>query len=171
MKNIQLLIKLLSIFWGIVLFSITIKSLVDYLPKKNWDLTFHKQADTKRSLTSSETNISDIDIPHPKKLYTFNCDSNRSCEITANSYVLNRDGIDFIPDDDFVIKCLMHYTQSKYCRNMIHIGDTKYTTFDSEDMMKSFIKSTIQNPEYANDLKEWQQKKLKKAKAKVMSSL
>ena len=329
MKNIQLIIKILSIFWGIVLFSIVIKALVDYIPKKNWNLSVDGKVNIKKSLHNTDvlyfplkerygftlegyesciknsqsaiykqgytfntngscwnnncslhitfsekipksvdlfikqdntcitknflvpkglntmsyyvdlqlsqsqkqqlgivdgnkirlehangysldsthqyytystkrtkdnilvndknvgeiyfseaiipSNISDkkfkLNIPHPKELYTFNCDSQRSCEITANSYIVNMNGIDFIPKDEFILKCLNHTTQSKYCNRMTHIGDIKRTTFTSDSMMYSYIKSTKTNPEFNNDLKEWELKRLKKAKEEVMFSL
>jgi len=329
MKNIQLIIRVLSIFWGIVLFAIVIKALVDYLPKKNWHFSYNPKKNSEKSLNhtnylyfplkerhgftldgykscikhsktaiykrgynfntsescwnndcslhitftekipqnidlfikksntcitkkfsvpktldiisyyvdlklspeqkhkldicsgdkirlkhangytldnkhkfytystkrTSDTllvnnqdvgkiyfskaiipsDISDkkpeLNIPHPKELYTFNCDSKRSCEITANSYIVNMNGIDFIPKDEFILKCLNHTTQSKYCSQMTHIGDIKRTTFDSDSMMHSYIESTKNNPEFNHDLKEWKSKRLKKAQEEVMFSL
>ena len=46
--------------------------------------------------------LSEIVIPHPKKLYTYQCNEQRRCESKSNTFIINMEGIDFIPPKEFI---------------------------------------------------------------------
>jgi len=119
---------------------------------------------------SKEAKSSKIDIPHPKKIFTITCDSNRICEQVANSYLVNIDGIYFIPNDEFIIKCMRDKSASKYCNIMINIGHISTPKFQSDAEMNRYIK-VAKNPEFNDDLKDWEKARFIKAKEKIVQSM
>jgi hypothetical protein len=175
------LMKALLVFWGIVLGSMALKFLSSFTPSKI-DFSISDYIDTDAiskmlHLTSSnqeqiqtEKIEIKIDVPHPKKLYTFKCNSHMTCKKIANTYIVNVDGIDFIPSKQFIFTCLTHKNTNKFCTSFIPIGDTESIQFDSIPMMHSYIDNS-KNPEFNNHLTDWKKRNLKKAKEKIKSSL
>ena len=123
------------------------------------------------NLLSKSIHIPDINIPHPKKLFTYTCDENRVCEKSANTYIINIDGIDFIPDESFIIGCVQNTSSSKYCKSMTTIGTIERPIFTSDAQMNRYIKDTNNNPEFNDSLKNWEKDRLKKAKEKIINSI
>ena len=111
-----------------------------------------------------------IDIPHPKKLFTYTCDKDRLCKQVANTYIINIDGVDFIPSEKFILTCLSNKQANKFCTFFIKVGDTASMRFDSKAMMNSYINMS-KNPEFNDSLKTWEKKRLEKAKQKIENSL
>jgi len=177
------LMKALLVFWGIVLISIALKFLSSFTPSKiDFSISDYINTDAiKKMLHLTSTNQEkiekykiekeiQIDIPHPQKLYSFKCDSHMSCKKIANTYIVNVDGIDFIPSKQFIFTCLTHKNTNKFCDSFIPIGDTESIQFDSIPMMHSYIDNS-KNPEFNNHLTDWKKKNLEKAKEKIKSSL
>jgi len=128
----------------------------------------------KGKLESTNNNVIEntnkIHIPHPKELFTYTCDNSRKCEKKANSYIINVDGLDFIPDDEFIQKCMENKSASKYCNTMIEIGNISTPQFNSESEMNQYIKMT-KNPEFNDMLEEWEKNRFIKAKEKLIKSI
>ena len=179
------LMKVLLIFWGIVLVSMALKFLSSFTPNKidfsisdyiNTDaiseilhITPAKEDKTVNQNASASKKV-ELDIPHPKELYTFNCDDHMECIKEANTYIVNVNGVDFIPSRAFIITCLEKKDSNKLCTHFIPRGHTESMKFDSIPMMHSYIDMT-KNPEFNDDLKAWEQKHLEKAKQKIEESL
>jgi len=112
----------------------------------------------------------EINIPHPKELYTFTCNSSFQCKKEANTYIVNLDGVDFIPSKEFILTCLSNKQLNKFCTFFVKIGDTLSMQFNSKSMMNSYI-NTSKNPEFNDSFKTWEQKRLETAKEKIKNSL
>ena len=134
---------------------------------------FSKKARKKRAKAIGDSSVSSnkINIPHPKKLFTITCDSNRTCELVANSYIVNIDGIYFIPNDEFIEKCMRDKSASKYCKIMINIGHSSKPNFPSDAVMNSYIEKVAKNPEFNDDLEDWEKARFIKAKEKLIQSM
>jgi len=140
--------------------------------KEKGKVYFSKEARNKSSKTIDDSSVSSskIDIPHPKEIFTITCDSNRICEQVANSYLVNIDGIYFIPNDEFIVKCMRDKSASKYCNIMINIGHISTPKFQSDAEMNRYIK-VAKNPEFNDDLKDWEKARFIKAKEKIVQSM
>ena len=134
------------------------------------DIMIGKVFFNKNSISTNSSKKVELDIPHPKKLYTFNCDNHMQCTKEANTYIVNVDGVDFIPSKAFILTCLKRKDTNKFCTYFIPKGHAESMKFDSISMMHSYINMT-KNPEFNDDLKAWEQKRLKKAKQKIEESL
>ena len=115
-------------------------------------------------------NVNKIHIPHPKELFTYTCDNSRKCEKKANTYIINVDGLDFIPDEEFIQKCMENKSASRYCNTMIEIGNVSTLKFNSENEMNQYIKET-KNPEFNDMLEEWEKDRFERVKEKLMRSI
>lgn len=128
----------------------------------------------KGNLEIASNKITDNDIkiqvPHPKQLFTYTCDNNRRCEKKANSYIMNLDGLDFIPEDEFIINCMKDNSSSNHCNKMITIGDITTPKFNSDTQMNHYIKGTL-NPEFNDSLEEWEKNRFIKVKEKLIKSM
>jgi len=173
--------KALLVFWGIVLGSMALKFLSSFTPSKI-DFSFLDYINTDAiakmlHLSSTHKNQTPtdkiefkIDIPHTKELYTFKCDSHMTCQKIANTYIVNVDGIDFIPSKKFIFTCLTRKNTNKFCTSFIHMGDTQSIQFNSIPMMRNYIDNN-KNPEFNDNLTDWKKEALQKAKEKIESSL
>jgi len=112
----------------------------------------------------------EIDIPHPKELYTFTCDANMLCQKEANTYIVNVDGVDFIPSKAFILTCLADKHANNFCTFFIPLGHTESMKFDSKSLMNSYMNMS-KNPEFNDSFQTWEQKRLEKAKQKIENSL
>ncbi len=178
--------KVLLIFWGIILVSMALKFLSSFTPNKlDFSISdyvntnaiseiLHLTTPVKENKTlqenASSTKKVELDIPHPKELYTFDCDEHMECTKEANTYIVNVDGVDFIPSRAFILMCLEKKDSNKLCTHFIPRGHTESMKFDSIPMMHSYMDMT-KNPEFIDDLKAWEQKRLEKAKQKIEESL
>jgi len=132
--------------------------------KNKGTIYFSKQGDDE--VETSEK----IEIPHPTELYTFRCNSDRRCEIEANTYIVNLNGVDFIPNDEFIMNCLGGDSTSKYCSSMTKIGKVRTITFNSNSVMNSYIKESL-NPEFDDSLETWEKERFMKAKEELMQNM
>ena len=178
--------KVLLIFWGIILVSMALKFLSSFTPNKlDFSISdyvntnaiseiLHLTTPVKENKTlqenASSTKKVELDIPHPKELYTFDCDDHMECTKEANTYIVNVDGVEFIPSKAFTLTCLEKKDTNKLCTYFIPRGHTESMKFDSIPMMHSYMDMT-KNPEFNDDLKAWEQKRLEKAKQKIEESL
>ncbi len=129
---------------------------------------FNKNAiHPQNTQTNKETKIN---IPHPKELYTYTCDSTFLCKQEANTYIVNVDGINFIPSKELIFTCLKNTQSNKFCTFFKKIGSIKSLKFDSKAMMSSYIKMT-KNPEFNDSFPSWNKKRLEQAKQKIENSL
>ena len=137
------------------------------------DTVVRKVFFTKNAIDTQHTQIKkepEISIPHPKELYTYTCDSNFQCEKEANTYIVNVDGVNFIPSKVFILTCLADKQANKFCTFFTPLGHTESMKFNSKGMMKSYIDMT-KNPEFNDSLQSWEQERLEKAKQKIENSL
>ena len=137
------------------------------------EVLFNKNASHTQTTQLSEEETEkevEIDIPHPKELYTFTCDDNMLCQKEANTYIVNVDGVDFIPSKAFILTCLADKHANKFCTFFTPMGHTETMKFDSIPMMHSYIDMT-KNPEFNDSFKAWEKERLQKAKEKIENSL
>jgi hypothetical protein len=177
------LMKALLVFWSIVLGSMALKFLFSFSPSKI-DFSFSDYIDTdaisemlhltptnkKEAHSTIPKNEKELEIPHPETLYTFTCDAHMVCQKEANTYIVNVDGVDFIPSKAFILTCLANKQANKFCTFFTPLGHTESMKFSSIPMMHSYIDSS-KNPEFNDNLKDWEKKRLEKAKEKIESSL
>ena len=133
------------------------------------EVFFNKNASHEQTTQAYENKVKKevkINIPHPKELYTYTCDSNLLCKKEANTYIVNIDGVDFIPSEKFILTCLSNIQSNKFCTFFTKIGDTSSMKFNSKAMMDSYINMS-KNPEFNDSFKTWEQKRLETAKQKI----
>lgn len=96
---------------------------------------------------SGSNRKSEVKVPHPMELFIYTCNSKRECKQTAQTYLVNIDGMYIIPEENFVVRCLRDKKAHQYCKSMIRIGQESSIQFDSEEIMRSYI-SNSKNPEF-----------------------
>ena len=138
--------------------------------KKKGKVYFSNTRVANTTNTKAVKSNTKIKVPHPKELFSYSCDENRQCEKKANSYIVNVDGLYFIPDDEFIVSCMDDKSSSNYCSSMIQIGNIERPKFDSDAVMNAYIKST-KNPEFNESLEDWEKDRFKKVKDKLMKSI
>ena len=154
-----------KIILGVVLILIII-NIVNYLLKLEAE---YKHAQDKDYIYNIP--LSEIVIPHPKNLYTYKCDERMRCESRANTFIVNMDGIDFIPPKEFVLKCIDNSTISNYCQKMINIGTYNSIVWPDQASVDYVTGEFNKNPEFSNTLTKRQIKSIKKSKEELLRSI
>ena len=148
---IKTLIKVILIFLGILLIIVSLRILTN--------LSF---SDTKEDIKVDST----IKIPQPDKLYEFTCNVSRLCKKEALTYVVNVDGLDFIPDENFIQSCHENKQNNKYCVYLIEVGTIETLQMPSEHI-KNFYIERAKNPALNNNYNK--KMRLKNAKQSLMN--
>ena len=115
--------------------------------------------------------LSEVVIPHPKKLYTYKCNEQRRCESKSNTFIINMDGIDFIPPKEFILKCIKNRTINNYCQKMIIPGTYDSILWPDQASLDYVTGKFNKNPEFSDTLTKRQIKSIKKSKEELLRSI